>query len=118
MQVNNESEREFWEYLASIRDNMDKYDLPTRFIWHHSTEPEVYQMFEGFALQMYAKNPLVGSAWLIANRMRWETYVNTTTEPYNISNDFIALYSRLFMARYPQAEGFFKTRPMKRISEN
>lgn len=109
------TENDFWDYLYSVRDNMDKDDLPSRFIAHYKQDPEVYDMFDRFAMQMYRANPERGSAWLIANRMRWETAINTTTEPFKITNDFIALYARLFMARHPHTDGFFVCKKMERI---
>ena len=39
----------------------------------------------------------------------------TTGNEYKISNDFIALYARLFMHEYPDYKGFFRTKPMKRV---
>jgi hypothetical protein len=42
----------------------------------------------------------------------------TTGDDYKISNDYIALYARLFMHHYPQYDGFFRTKPMKRASFN
>jgi len=42
----------------------------------------------------------------------------TTGDDYKISNDLIALYARLFMHHYPQYDGFFRTKPMKRASFN
>jgi hypothetical protein len=39
----------------------------------------------------------------------------TTGDAYKISNDYIALYARLFMHKHPQYKGFFRTKPMKRV---
>ena len=52
------------------------------------------------------------SAWLIVNRIRWETTIVTKGTDFKISNDFIALYARLFHVRYPEHEGFFKIKKM------
>jgi hypothetical protein len=40
------------------------------------------------------------SAWLIVNRIRWESMVVTTGKDYKISNDYIAWYARLFINKY------------------
>ena len=49
------------------------------------------------------------SAWMIANRIRWETQIEViTTDDYKISNDYIALYSRKFMEDFPEHDGFFR----------
>lgn len=109
------TEDEFWDFLDSVKDSSKTDDLPSRFIWHYRQEPEVFSMFESFAMQMFRANRIKGSAWLIANRMRWETSISTNTEPFKITNDFISLYARLFMARHPHTLGFFRTGEMKRI---
>jgi hypothetical protein len=41
------------------------------------------------------------SAWLIVNRIRWETTVETSSGDFKISNNFIAYYARLFMDEHP-----------------
>lgn len=112
------SEEEFLNYLDSIKDNMDKDDLPTRFLYHYRTNPNVYRMFEAFALQAIQAGRTRLSAWLIANRMRWEVELQKQVdEEFKIANDFIGLYARLFMARHPQYNGYFVTKRMPRIKE-
>lgn len=116
--MTHETEAEFLNYLDSIKDNMDKDDLPTRFLYHYRTNPNVYRMFEAFALQAIQAGITRLSAWLIANRMRWEVELQKQVdEEFKISNDFIGLYARLFMARHPQYSGYFVTKRMPRIKE-
>jgi hypothetical protein len=81
----------------------------------HSKNPEFYEMFKGFAFNAINRGYETFSAWLIVNRIRWETMLSTTGDDYKISNDYIALYSRLFMAEYPEYQGFFKTKKTKRF---
>jgi hypothetical protein len=80
--------------------------------WHNAN-PQVYELFERFTNEAINNGHTRLSAWLIVNRIRWETMVETKGDDFKISNDFIAYYARLFMAYNPQHEGFFKTRPMK-----
>ena len=82
----------------------------------HKKNPQVYELFEQFSLQAIKKGHKRLSAWLIINRVRWETSVETYGDPFKISNDYIAFYSRYFMHRYPQHKGFFKLHAM--IGEN
>jgi hypothetical protein len=52
---------------------------------------------------------------MIANRIRWETSIETfSVEEYKISNDYIALYARMFMSDHPEYNGFFRIKEMKR----
>ena len=53
------------------------------------------------------------SAWLIVNRIRWETAIETQGDTFKISNDFIAYYARLFMVYNPEHDGFFRTKKLK-----
>ena len=78
--------------------------------------PKVGELFDKFTLEAINKGHKNLSAWLIINRVRWETSVVTYGDPFKISNDYIAMYARYFMHRYPQYEGFFKTKKM--IGEN
>ena len=80
--------------------------------WHRKN-PHVYQMFERFAFEAIRKGHEHLSAWLIVNRIRWESTVVTKGEDFKVSNDFIAYYARLFHALNPEHAGFFKTHKLK-----
>lgn len=80
--------------------------------WHQQN-PDVYKMFERFTFEAINAGHSRLSAWLIVNRIRWETTVVTQGEDFRISNDFIAWYARLFMHLHPQFSGFFQTKRMK-----
>ena len=71
-------------------------------------------MFEHFTFQAINSGKKKLSAWLIINRIRWETTVVTSGEDFKISNDYIAYYARLFMHKNPEYSGFFNIKPMKR----
>jgi len=90
-------------------------DLKDKWWAWHKENPEFYELFKKFTFQAIQKGHRKLSAWLIVNRIRWETMIVTTGNEYKISNDFIALYARLFMHEYPDYKGFFRTKPMKRV---
>ena len=89
-------------------------DLKEKWWKWHNENPEFFDLFERFTFEAISKGHNRLSAWLIANRIRWETMIVTTGDDYKISNDFIAFYSRYFMHKHPQYKGFFKTKTMKR----
>ena len=93
-------------------------DLKQRWWTWHKKNPEFYALFKRFTFQAIEKGHRNLSAWLIVNRIRWETMIVTTGDDYKISNDFIALNARLFMHDHPEYKGFFRTKPMKRASFN
>mgnify|MGYP006430919733 FL=1 len=80
----------------------------------HKENPHVYALFERFTLRAISKGKTRLSAWLVVNRIRWETDVETSGDDFRISNDWIAFYARLFMALNPQYDGIFVTKKMKR----
>ena len=88
--------------------------LLNRFNDFHEKNPEVYELFVRFTFEAIKRGHKRLSAWMIANRIRWETTIVTVNCDYKISNDYIALYSRKFMKDYPHYDGFFKTKRMTR----
>jgi len=79
----------------------------------HKENPHVYQMFSSFTKTAIDAGLPHSSAWLIVNRIRWETAIETQGDTFKISNDFIAYYARLFMAYNPEHDGFFRTKKLK-----
>jgi hypothetical protein len=79
----------------------------------HKANPDVWRLFERFSLEAINMGHKRLSAWLIVNRIRWESMVVTTGNDYKITNDYIAFYARLFINKYPQYSGFFVTKKMK-----
>lgn len=87
--------------------------LKERWQCWHNENPQVWNLFERFTKQAIQRGHTRLSAWLIVNRIRWETSVETTGKDFKISNNYVAFYSRHFMEKYPQYEGFFVTKRMK-----
>lgn len=88
--------------------------LKRRWWEWHKKNPHVYDLFERFTMEAISKGHTHLSAWLIVNRIRWETTIATGGDDFKISNDFIAYYARLFMHNNPQFEGFFRTKQLRR----
>ena len=84
------------------------------WLWHKKN-PHVYELFKKFTLIAIDRGHKQMIAWLIVNRIRCETSVETSGNDFKISNDFIAYYARLFMHDYPQYEGFFRTKRLTRL---
>jgi hypothetical protein len=80
----------------------------------HKENPHVYRLFNRFTREAISRGHQRLSAWLIINRVRWETAIVTTGNDFKISNDYIAYYSREFMRLNPQYDGFFVIKAMKR----
>lgn len=80
----------------------------------HKENPHVYDLFDRFTREAIKRGHQRLSAWLIINRVRWETAIVTTGGDFKISNDYIAYYSREFMKLNPEYDGFFVIKAMKR----
>jgi len=89
-------------------------DLKNKWWDWHKKNPHVYRLFEEFTFRAIEKGHRRLSAWLVVNRIRWETSIETTGGDFKISNDYIALYARYFMHKHPHYDGFFKIKKMKR----
>ena len=89
--------------------------LTERFNQYHRDNPHGYELVKKFTFMAIRRGHNRLSAWMIANRIRWETSIETfSVEEYKISNDYIALYARKFMNDHPEYNGFFKIKEMKR----
>jgi hypothetical protein len=84
-----------------------------RWLDWHGANPHVYDLFKRFTFEAIDRGHRKLSAWLIVNRIRWETTVETNGGDFKISNNFIAYYARLFMDEHPEYRGFFRTKPLK-----
>lgn len=79
--------------------------------------PEVRRLFDRFTFEVIRAGRAHGSVAMVFERIRWESAVATrgagTTpdgEPLKLNNNYKPWYSRSFMERHPQHEGFFRTR--------
>ena len=93
-------------------------DLKLRWWAWHKANPHIWQLFERFTMEAIARGATRLSGWLIVNRIRWETSVVTQGDDFKISNDFVALYVRLWRALHPAHAHVFTTKPAKRLGEN
>jgi hypothetical protein len=82
------------------------------FELHHKANPELYEMFETYAIQA-SKYRNKYSAKIIFHIMRWNTMIEERDSEYKIDDGWISHYARLFMERNPNLSGFFETRVRK-----
>ena len=75
--------------------------------------PAFYPLFKKFATEAIRHGNSRLSAWLIVNRIRWETNIIARGEGYKICNNLIAFYSRLWSIDHKQFPNFFQRKAMK-----
>lgn len=98
--------------LELFNDTSKQY---TRFLRYHVQYPQVYRLFEKFAIELLTNGwKRIGSKMII-ERIRWEFALNVKDDRgFKINNDFTCYYSRLFMKNNPQYGDCFETREIKR----
>jgi len=89
-----------------------RYDskLQRAFEEFHKENPHVYEVFKRFTFEAIGAGRNRFGAWMIWNRMRWYTTIETRGEAFKLNNNHIAYYARMFMADFPQHDGLFRTR--------
>jgi|TARA_R100000152_G_C6778875_1_gene209955 hypothetical protein len=83
----------------------------------HKENPQVWEKFKEYTFDAIASGRRHYSHWAIVNRIRWNKEIETSGEDFKISNDYISFYARLFHAKYPEHDGFFKLKPLKEEKE-
>lgn len=79
----------------------------------HRLNPHVFSAFVAKAREARNAGHAHYSAWIIVNVLRWESDLQTSGDPWRISNDHIAMYARLLVWLDPSFEGFFDLKQMK-----
>jgi hypothetical protein len=102
---------EMWAMLFREADPR----LAEKFKVFHRKNPVVYALFIKFSQEAKASGRKRFSHWMIANRIRWYSLVETSGKAYKLSNDYIALYARLLVHDHPEFKGFFMLKPMKKV---
>ena len=91
--------------LEEMREQVTQY---------HKKHPEVWDLFVSFAFQMIERGYKNYSAKAVFERIRWEKDAggNGVTE-FKVGNNHPSFYARRFMRKYPEHDGFFRTRKQR-----
>jgi len=79
----------------------------------HSGNPIIYELFKSYALRAIDKGKRKASAKMLINAIRWEHYLETTSEDYRINDAFTAYYAREFNKDFPEYEYLFELRRIR-----
>lgn len=96
---------------------MTDLSLKQRWWNWHKANPHIWELFERFTEEAIGRGATRLSGWLIVNRIRWQTSVVTRGRDFKISNDFVALYVRLWQVRHPARASIFNTKTAPRLGE-
>jgi hypothetical protein len=79
--------------------------------------PKVWEKFRDYTLDVINSGRNNYSQWAIVNRIRWNEEIETQGGEFKINNNYISFYARMFHAKYPEHEGFFRLKPFKEEKE-
>ena len=94
-----------------------KEEMRNQVMSYHKKHPGVWDLLVTFTFEVINKGYKHYSINAIFERIRWEMDVGgdgVTT--FKIGNNYRAFYARAFMKKYPEHDGFFRTR--KQTSED
>lgn len=90
-------------------------EMRAEAIAFHVAHPEVWRLMVRFSFELIGRGFKKAGIGLVMERIRWETAtpdVDIETQ-FKINNNHHAFYSRAFMRKYPEHDGFFRTRRQK-----
>lgn len=96
----------------SIRPGMSFAEKKATFLRWDAANPAVREAFDRYTHEAIRAGRVRLSHWLIINRVRWYTHIETVGDDFKIGNDMIAFYARFFMHKNPNHRGFFGIRRM------
>jgi len=82
-------------------------ELVNKFNVYHAESPQVWWLFEKYALELAGSNVTALSAKRIFERIRWESDVSGN-DGYKVNNNYTPFYARMFETKYPDAPKFRK----------
>lgn len=86
------------------------------FLHFNQKYPQVYLLFEKFAMQLIHAGKMKLGAKMILERIRWEiTTGSKDEEGFKINNNFTAYYSRWFIRNHPQYAEYFEFRVIRKM---
>jgi len=78
----------------------------------HRAHPRVWRLFQRFTLDRISRGFEHYSVNAIFERIRWETdqAPGASEQQFKLNNNYRPFYARGFMLKYPEHDGFFRTR--------
>jgi len=93
--------------MSKLKDEFDKF---------HKENPEVWELFVKFTFDVINTGRRNYSVNAVFERIRWHTDIETTGKPFKLSNNHRAYYARHFHEKYPDYDGFFRTKQLRSVA--
>ncbi len=88
--------------------------LEAKFWVFHRDNPRVYRAVCRFADEAVRAGRTRLSIYMIFNRIRWYTMIETTGDEFKLNNNLQPFYARLWLRDHPGHVEFFQLRRQKR----
>ncbi len=89
-------------------------ELRKKFEQFHKDNPKVYRELVSLAHQAKERGRSKIGMRMLYEVVRWNRYLRTTDKDYKLNNDYCAFYARKIVDDYPELEGLFELRNLKR----
>ncbi len=95
-----------------MKEDYTRYDeLADSVRKFHKKHPMVWTLFQRYTFDRINRGFKHYSAYAIFERVRWETdQAQVDGDEFKLNNNHRPFYARAFMKKYPEHEGFFRTR--------
>lgn len=89
-------------------------ELEKKFNIFDSENPQVWDLFVKYTMDAIKSGRKNYSAYVIFERIRWHTEIETKTEePFKLNNNHRPYYARKFEKTFPEFSNFFRKRKVK-----
>ena len=79
--------------------------------------PHFYPLFSRFTLQLANRGHRNIGARLVIERIRWESMIRTSGDPWKLNDHYTPIYARRFMRDHPRLDGLFRLRGLRAFAD-
>jgi len=91
---------------------MESKNLDQKFNEYHTQNPNVYDLFKRYSIQLKESGHKHYGAKTIMERIRWHIDVESKGDKFKINNNYTSRYVRMLVAEIPAFAEFFRTREL------
>lgn len=92
-------------------------ELQKAFDKFNAENPQVWELFIKFTFEVIRTGRKHYSVNAIFERIRWHTDIETNDREFKLSNNHRAYYARHFHDKFPDHDGFFRTKQLRSAHE-
>jgi len=90
--------------------------LQNKFKEFDDANPQIWELFVKYTQEVISAGKKRYSSKAVFERIRWHTDIETTSKPFKLSNNHRAYYARYFHEKYPEYDGFFRTKQLRSVA--